>query len=264
MKVFTTINKKINTDKTIVVVLILTLLLIGLMLNSHRWQAIPDAIEAPLSEALPDFTSITQVAERKQAFFDYLRPFIRQENQRIRYDKAFLASIESDIGKIGDHHRSPHRKLQRLAKRYRVEATNPDETIEALKLRIDVIPESLVLVQAANESAWGTSRFAKQANNLFGQWCYTKGCGLVPKSRAANAKHEVRRFDSPQASIVSYMRNLNTHSAYRDFRIIRHQLRNNGQKLTGTRLADGLEQYSERRGEYVEELKTMIRHNNLE
>lgn len=264
MKIFSAVNKSIKKDKTIIVVIVLTLILIGLLLKSHRWQPVPERVKAPMSVSLPDFAAISPVAEKKKAFFEFLRPFIRQENQRIRYDRAFLDSIQSDLGQIEQHHRSSHRKLQKLAKRYRVDMSNVESTIEELKKRIDIIPESLVLVQAANESAWGTSRFAKEANNLFGQWCYTQGCGLIPKSRKANAKHEVRSFDTPQASVVSYMRNLNSHSAYRDFRVIRSQLRANREKVTGIKLVNGLENYSERRGEYVEELKEMIRQNNLE
>ena len=264
MKIVVELINGIKRDKTYIIVAMLTVVLIALMLNSHRWDNKATVPARIASVALPDFSKFHSVSDKKHAFFEYLRPFIRQENLRIRYDRAFLQSLNKDMKDNEHHHSATHRKLRKLAKRYYLEMKSVDETIKALERRVDTIPESLVLVQAANESAWGTSRFALEANNLFGQWCYTKGCGLVPNGRAGTAKHEVKQFDSPQASVVSYMRNLNTHNAYQEFRQIRAQLRRNGTKVTGSRLAQGLQNYSQRRGEYVDELVKMIQQNNLE
>jgi len=128
-------------------------------------------------------------------------------------------------------------------------------------MRIDVIPTDLVLVQAANESAWGTSRFARQGYNFFGLWCFRKGCGFVPSRRKADAKHEVAKFPNLTRAVYTYLRNLNRHNAYRELRQIRANLRANNLPITGSDLAEGLVSYSERGHDYVEELQAMIRFN---
>ncbi|MDX8381543.1 MAG: glucosaminidase domain-containing protein, partial [Ghiorsea sp.] len=131
----------------------------------------------------------------------------------------------------------------------------------ALLKRVDTVPLELVLSQAANESAWGTSRFARKANNLFGQWCFTKGCGLVPSRRNAGSTHEVAAFKSPQLSVRSYLRNLNTGRVYKDLRTIRAQKRAQGKTATAFELAEGLNKYSERGQAYVKEIRSMIKYN---
>ena len=128
---------------------------------------------------------------------------------------------------------------------------------------MDIIPPSLVMAQAANESAWGTSRFATQGNNLFGQWCFNQGCGLVPRSRPEGMSHEVEVFDSPYQSIRSYITNLNRHNAYQGLRDRRDALRAQGQFPDGATLAGGLEAYSERGQAYVHEIRAMINSNGL-
>jgi len=155
--------------------------------------------------------------------------------------------------------------LQQKAQTYQVpfDSATPLTTLKKLKPKIDKIPVSLALAQAANESAWGTSRFARDGHNYFGQWCYTPGCGLVPKQRAQSATHEVKRFSHPFASVKSYLHNLNTHAAYRNFRQMRAQQRAQKQSLDSIRLAQGLKQYSQRGLAYVEELQAMIRYNQL-
>ena len=138
-----------------------------------------------------------------------------------------------------------------------------DDSWQALLKRVDVIPPSLVLAQAANESAWGTSRFAKSGFNYFGQWCFKKGCGIVPGKRDAGKEHEVAAFSSPRKSVGSYIRNLNSHPAYQSLRSIRIQLRSENKAITGIALAGGLSEYSARGSEYVEELRSIIRYNKL-
>jgi Bax protein len=127
--------------------------------------------------------------------------------------------------------------------------------------RVDGIPPALVVVQAANESSWGTSRFAKEGNNFFGQWCYVQGCGIVPNMRSSNAAHEVAKFDNVDDSIRSYINNLNTQVSYAQLRDIRASLRQKGQKITGYELAQGLIKYSTRREAYVAEIQEMILQN---
>ena len=151
-----------------------------------------------------------------------------------------------------------------LAKDYRhnTESATKKEVAELL-LRVDQVPASLALAQAAMESAWGTSRFAVQGNNLFGQWCYQKGCGLVPLRRNAGSTHEVAKFDSVSDAIKSYLKNINTHRAYADLRNDRASLRSAGKPITGHQLAEGLIDYSELREAYVHEIQAVIRINKL-
>ena len=126
---------------------------------------------------------------------------------------------------------------------------------------VDIIPLEMALVQAANESAWGQSRFARDANNYFGQWCYDKGCGLVPLKRASGATHEVRSFATPNLSVRAYMKNINASRAYAEFRDMRRDLRDQHRTLDAELLAMGLKSYSERGMAYVKVIQTMIRSN---
>lgn len=137
------------------------------------------------------------------------------------------------------------------------------EMVKELMRRVDVIPTSLVLAQAANESGWGTSRFAREGNNIFGQWCFDEGCGLVPNARGEDASHEVRAFASVDAAVRAYFRNLNTHPSYEDLRTLRASMRMQGLPLNSMVLARGLTRYSERGMDYVKELQDMIRINDL-
>ncbi|WP_019895277.1 glucosaminidase domain-containing protein [Hydrogenovibrio halophilus] len=212
----------------------------------------------------PDFSSFDAGPPRKQAFFEYFAPLIHQANQSIQTKRERLKTLI-------DQNSLPEKDqawLKTQAELFGLEVSgrfDPDrsENQKALLTRIDTIPTSLALAQAANESAWGTSRFARKAHNYFGQWCYQPGCGLVPEQRISGADHEVRAFDHPYESVKSYLHNLNSHSAYADLRRIRAQLRNANQPVTGVALAEGLLHYSERREAYVEELRSMIRYNEL-
>jgi Bax protein len=139
-----------------------------------------------------------------------------------------------------------------------------DRAFQQLLLRrVDVIPPSLVLAQAANESAWGTSRFAQEGYNLFGQWCYQAGCGLVPDNRRPGDNHEVKSFASVEAAVDAYFQNLNTFPSYQYLRRIRQDLRLNELPIDGISLSEGLRSYSERGDEYIEELRRMIWYNDL-
>ena len=203
---------------------------------------------------IPNFSDIGVISARKQAFFDYLSPFITAENSKIRAQRDFISQ---------QNMQSPSSKIQQLAIQYRLPA-NTANVKQSLLKRIDVLPSSLVLAQAAIESGWGTSRFAKQGNNFFGQWCFTKGCGLIPSKRSNGSHHEVKRFNSPAESIASYMHNLNSHPAYRQLRENRTVQRGNSDLLNGCFLAEGLLEYSERKVDYVNSLKQLIRINDLE
>ena len=132
-----------------------------------------------------------------------------------------------------------------------------------LLIKIDEVPPSLVVAQAINESGWGRSRFAQEANNLFGMWCYTPGCGMVPARRRANDKHEVKRYASIQDSVDEYLRNINRNKAYIELRALRAEQRQRLQPLSGEYLAQGLRRYSSIGAEYVNRIRGIIRSREL-
>ena len=210
----------------------------------------------------PEFSDIEAGATRKAAFFNYFLPIIEKQNQQILSNRKQLLHWYKDKNDLGWW---DSRNLTDLAENYRIsdfDKSNENHWQELLD-RINIVPPSLVLAQSANESGWGTSRFAIEGNNYFGQWCYVKGCGLVPGKRLEDQKHEVSIFDSPEASVESYFYNLNTHQAYKSLRRIRSELNLSDQQITGVKLVAGLEKYSERGNEYIEEIRSMISYNGL-
>ena len=186
---------------------------------------------------------------------------IRRANDKELERREFLMTIDPDNISIEEE-----AELYALAKRYRVKRQNLEvpELVERLETKVDQVPASLVLAQAANESAWGTSRFARQGNNLFGIWCFTPGCGIAPKRRDEGAIHEVEKFTSVQDSVNKYIRTINSHPAYVELREVRTELRSNDEPLEGIPLATGLSKYSERGDEYIHEIQAMIDFNSLE
>jgi len=235
----------------------------------NNWDAMRDSVDhpsldrAPLSRTteLPDFSQYTDVEERKLAFFGFLQPMIEAENQRILQQRAALLQIESKLERGQALSQKDRVWLADLAEYYRVQAQSVEQRIDCLKHRVDIIPDVLIQIQAANETGWGQSRFAQNARNMFGQWCWSEGCGIVPSARPDGASHEVRYFPSVEESVRSYIRNLNTHPAYSDLRAMRSELRQEGQAITATSLTPGLLSYSERGEDYVIELNQMIRVN---
>jgi len=222
---------------------------------------------APLpkeARELPDFRAVPAGTQRKEAFFEYLVPIIHHINSQILLERYQLKGIVETLKNNKLLSSKQQRQLVSLLKKYRIEETELPQQIQRLQLRVDVVPASLAIAQAANESAWGTSRFAVEANNLFGQWCYRVGCGLVPSQRHDDDIHEVRAFQTPVESVASYMRNLNTHDAYTDLRKLRRKVRVSNEGVTGLHIVQGLEQYSSRGQDYVDELSAMIRFNDLQ
>lgn len=199
---------------------------------------------------LPDFKSVQPVALRKSNFFEFLLPIIQQENDTIRALRVRIEDMSTE-------------KMRELAEEYRIDLDTPKLRKKLLK-RIDVIPPSLVMAQAAIESGWGTSRFAQKGNNLFGEWCFEKGCGIVPSKRHDDAVHEVKKFASVEHAIQSYLKNLNSHPAYQTLRDKRLEQRDKKEPLSGCYLAEGLKSYSAKGKAYVESIKQFIRVNKLE
>jgi Bax protein len=149
---------------------------------------------------------------------------------------------------------------------YRVDVSDKSfrQIVGELLTKVDEVPPSLVVAQAINESGWGRSRFAREANNLFGMWCYTPGCGLVPERRRAKDKHEVKRYASIQDSVNEYLRNINRNKAYRELRALRVEQRQRLQPLSGEYLAQGLRRYSSIGAEYVNRIRSIIRSRQLD
>ncbi len=232
-----------------------TLVGLTLLTACEKSSDIAQKKEAP--KAQPNIS----VSEKKAKFFAYLQPMIIQANGEVTQQRQQLLTLAANSDSLSS---SELETLSALTKTYRVDKKlTPSEQIELLKTKVNTIPAALILAQAANESAWGTSRFAREGNNFFGQWCFSKGCGIVPNSRNSGANHEVASFDSPLGSVKSYIRNLNSHPTYALLRTLRQQSLNDGQPVSGEILAQGLIGYSERGEEYVKEIQSMIRYNKL-
>ncbi|WP_289117973.1 glucosaminidase domain-containing protein [uncultured Idiomarina sp.] len=223
---------------------------------------LPPIPDVEIKTTMPEFSAMTDVSEKKEAFFSFLLPMVEAENIRILHERAYLKGVYARF-KEDRLTADDKQKIDEWIEYYRLEEdiAIDDNLFGLLKRRMDIIPEMMVLVQAANESGWGTSRFSRMGLNLFGQWCYVKGCGLVPRSRGEDGRHEVAKFDSVNESVKSYMRNINTHGAYLDLRLLREQKRLDNEDITANDLIVGLESYSERGVEYIEELRAMIRIN---
>ena len=206
----------------------------------------------------PDFSQYPAGPERKKAFFSYFSPIIAGLNEDILEDRRRVKAACNADGSAAN-------SLSSLAKEYRVDDSelSDDAFCTEMLRRVDIIPVSLALAQGANESAWGTSRFAQQGNNFFGQWCFKKGCGMVPSDRDNGEIHEVADFRSPSDSVQSYMLNINRHNAYKPLRKIRASLRAEDKPISGLALTWGLNRYSARGKEYGAELRSMINFNAL-
>ncbi|MDO3381056.1 glucosaminidase domain-containing protein [Gilvimarinus algae] len=241
-----------------------------LALTLYLSQSVHTASQLALlsgSTKLPNMKSISDIPSRKQTFIDLLLPMIEEKNTALLQLRGEVLQMQRQLrtGQALTHVQL--RRLERLKQRYQIDdddnALSAEQSLDILNRRVDIIPPSMVLAQAAAESGWGTSRFAQQAQNLFGQWCYSKGCGIVPARRAAGARHEVRRFRGIEHALNAYYRNINSHRAYREVRQKRAELRKAETPVTGNALITGLTQYSSRGQAYVDELAELIRYNRL-
>lgn len=237
-----------------------------LTINDYRWDNLDQGVPPFLITALPkDLHRIKSITERKRLFFLSLLPSVLLANREITLQRQQLL-IALRHYEAGLPLSDPQQLLiSHLIKSYRLRH-NPltnQRTRKQLLQRLDTLPPDLVLAQAANESGYGTSRFSRLGNNLFGQWTYATGTGLVPKERSSKERHEVRRFANLYESVRSYMNNLNAHRAYASLRTIRAKKRSRKQALQGIDLAAGLRLYSSRRDAYVAEIRAIIRSNRL-
>lgn len=214
--------------------------------------------EAQRTTDVPDFAAYTDVKQKKSAFFEYLQPAYDQVSHEIIAIREDLLKWQTETETLATDDQT---KLDALSDLYKVSGDNNQQIISQLLVQVDLLPEALVMSQAANETGWGTSRFAQQGYNFFGQWCFYKGCGFVPKDRNDGAAHEVAKFDSLVASVRSYHRNINRNERYAALRALRLQQRQANEVVNPCLLATGLVGYSERKEAYVEELQNMMRFN---
>ncbi len=203
--------------------------------------------------------------QRKAMFLRMLLPLVLMENESLARTRHRMLSLLKNVESGAALSNNQKGWLRSLAGKYRVAddpITDPGAR-RMLRRRVDVLPVSLALAQAANESAWGKSRFAREGSNLFGIWTYDESEGMVPRKRTTGKKHLVRKFDSLRESVRFYMHTLNSHPAYDKLRDIRSRQRAQGLPLKGEALANGLEKYSARGEEYVRLIRGIIEHNDL-
>jgi Bax protein len=197
---------------------------------------------------------IENTKKKKNFFIQVILPLILEENNQIKTDRKKLFIILNK----NNNSETEKKWLDLKFKQYGVKKRD----LLTLKIRMDEIPVSLAIAQAAKESGWGTSRFAIEGNALFGQWTYS-GSGLTPLAADSDKSHKVMKFNIIRASIKAYQRNLNTHSSYKRFRKARAELRDNDEKLDSLILAKYLDQYAETGVEYTIILKKIIKQNSL-
>ncbi len=201
-----------------------------------------------------EIKKIENTKRRKDLFIQIILPLVIKENNYIRLDRKKLFSI---LNKSKNTIKEKN-WLNTKFKQYGV--INKD--LATLKIRMDEVPVSMAIAQAAKETGWGTSRFAQEGNALFGQWTWS-GDGIKPAGASTESTHKVMKFKILQASVKAYQRNLNTHSSYREFRSARAQLRDEGKKLDSIILSEHLDRYAETGKEYVKILQQIIRQNQL-
>jgi len=207
-----------------------------------------------LTKLPKDIKTLGNTKEKRDLFIRILLPLILDENNKIIDDRKKLFKILSkNFNTV-----SERVWLNRRFKEYKID----DKDLSKLKMRMDIIPVSIAIAQAANESGWGTSRFALEGNALFGQWTWSKK-GISPKNKDPDQSHKILQFQILKASVRAYKNNLNTHNAYKEFRKARAQLRENDKKIIGLDLTKYLKNYAGIGMKYVEILDVIITKNSL-
>ncbi|WP_163339517.1 glucosaminidase domain-containing protein [Desulfopila sp. IMCC35008] len=209
------------------------------------------------------------VVTKKRVFFRLMGPLILHANELIQADRQQLESIIKTIKSGKTPSPSEQSFLKESAVAYKVAEKEEDVDItdrglqDELLRRVDTLPPSLVLAQTAEESGWGTSRFAVEGNALFGMWTWSDK-GITPKEqRSEHGDHKIASYETPLQSVIAYMRNINTHPSYKSLRAGRAEMRRAGTKIAGWELAKTLTKYSERGQEYVDSLHALMKTNML-
>ena len=234
--------------------------------QGYDWENLGNGVPPLIVTRFPeDLDHRLRPEEKKRTFLLSLLPMVLLANQAIEAERQEIEALFFRHDHKGLLSAEERQCLEDMVDYYKLQGDPlTDRRARALLLhRVDVLPPSLVLAQAATESGWGTSRFAREGNNLFGQRTYRTGNGIVPAHRAEGDTHEVKRFGTLFESVRSYMRNLNTHNAYRDLRELRAKMRRSERPLNGAMLASGLDAYSTRSGDYIDDVRDIIRANDL-
>jgi Bax protein len=215
--------------------------------------------------ALPrDWRKLAKAAERKRAFTMIILPLVLHANEILLTENDRLRSLSIRVDAKEVLSERDRTWFLAMAELYKVEAPEvTGKAVQALRHRVDIIPPSLAIAQAAIESGWGTSRFTTEGNALFGQWSDDKGDSMVPEGRDAGRTYTIKRFSTLLGSIKAYMRNLNSHRAYRKFRAARAKIRAAGKEVTGLPLAKLLGSYSQQGPKYIGALTSIIEKNRL-
>ncbi len=229
--------------------------------EDYSWPP-QDTVPPYAIENLPYGLDTLDKEEKKTVFFRTLLPIVLAENLRIWNQRVFLLQ-QFGQGAL-DPQSDAGQEVVAIASRYRVTGDLNDPTVrETLLNRVDIVPVALVLAQAAQESGWGTSRFALEGNNLFGIWTWDQNQGSVPVDRPSDANHLVRVYPNIQTSVRAYLHNINIGFAYVDFRNLRAQMRAAGKPLDAFQLAGALNRYSITGDVYIASIRAMIRGNDL-
>ena len=210
--------------------------------------------------ALPDdFMKLEPIGFRKKIFVKTILPIVYIENKKILLQrKKILEWWTETEGEFVSREFWPD-WLERLSNEYYYE----EENIGDLLMRVDIIPISMAISQAVVESGWGTSRYSREANAIFGQYTFDESTGILPEKREENKKHFIKKFLSISESVSSYIKNLNTHLAYEELRKKRRELRMDGKTLTGEELISYLSKYSERGKDYIADLQSLLLENDF-
>ena len=206
------------------------------------------------------------IENKKRFFFRGLAPLILRSNELIMLDRGRLENIRSSFNQNSSIAEEDQKWVLKLAKLYKVKPAEEPVTnsmLDELWTKVDIVPVSFALAQAAEESGWGTSRFAAQGNAVYGQWTWGENAITPEKQRKELGNYGIASFETLQQSISAYMLNLNTHNAYASLRSKRAELRKKDQKITGYELAGQLTKYSERGEEYVKGLRSLMDYNRL-
>lgn len=226
-------------------------------------EVVSTATNNKIDSDLPDFANIKNVEDKKRQFFSFMRPKVIIENNRVLSERDYVFKMQTRYNEKKEITNDDTIILEELATKYRIK--NKDfskaKSYKNLLLHIDIIPLELALTQAALESAWGTSYFARELNNIYGQWCFTPGCGVVPKRRPKGETHEVAIFDDVSQSVRYYMGFLNSHPVFDKLRKTRFKNRKNDEEPNSYDMAGGLSSYSARGNDYISELRNMIMSN---
>jgi Bax protein len=207
-----------------------------------------------LSQLPKDLNRLKNAKKKKDTFIKIVMPLILDENNKILENRKKLFKIlNKSTNSMGEK-----RWLKRRFKEYGIKKGD----ITELKVRMDIIPPSIAIAQAAIESGWGTSRFALEGNAMFGQWTWSKN-GIEPTEKSKNQNHKILKFSMLRSSVKAYKNNLNTHNGYKEFREKRAELRKNNKKISGLKLVNYLYNYAATGKEYIKILKRTIDQNRL-